>query len=136
MIDWWTEDLSVGLTKIDNQHKLWFAKAEELFLAGRNRKAKEYVGEMLDFMEYYTKKHFYDEERFMVQIGYPGYKNQKELHSKFVYQLEEIQKDFKESGGNVLIVLRANKMVVEWLRYHISHEDKKIGDFVRSQFDQ
>jgi hemerythrin len=54
----WTQNLSVGISMIDDQHKMWFEKAEALFDAGKNNKAKEYVGELLDFLESYTKKAF------------------------------------------------------------------------------
>ncbi len=45
----WTPNLSVGISMIDDQHKMWFEKAEALFEAGKNNRAKEYVGELLDF---------------------------------------------------------------------------------------
>ena len=54
----WTPSLSVGVTMIDNQHKIWFEKAEKLFEAGKNNMAKEYIGELLDFLDSYTKEHF------------------------------------------------------------------------------
>ncbi len=54
----WTPNLSVGISMIDDQHKMWFEKAEKLFEAGKNNRAKEYVGELLDFLDDYTKKAF------------------------------------------------------------------------------
>ena len=62
---------------IDEQHKQWFDKAEALFDAGRKGQAKEYIGELLQFLDDYTKKHFADEERYMLKINYPGYDEQK-----------------------------------------------------------
>ena len=32
----WTTNLSVGVEKIDEQHKIWFDKANSLFQAGKN----------------------------------------------------------------------------------------------------
>ena len=58
----WTEDLSVGVDVIDQQHKIWFEKANQLFDAGKNGKAKEFIAQMLDFLDEYTKMHFRDEE--------------------------------------------------------------------------
>lgn len=46
----WTPDLSVGVKHIDDQHKIWFQKANELFEAGRQQRAKEYVNTMIDFL--------------------------------------------------------------------------------------
>lgn len=73
----WTPSLSVGVSMIDEQHKTWFDKAEKLFEAGKKNQAKEYVGELLNFLDEYTRKHFADEEKYMLSIRYPAYDEQK-----------------------------------------------------------
>lgn len=128
----WTQNLSVGITMIDDQHKMWFEKAEALFDAGKNNKAKEYVGELLDFLDDYTKKHFADEEVYMQKINYPGYAEQKQAHTAFIAQLTKLRNDYKTSGGNLLVILNANQMVLEWLTKHISNMDKKIGEYAKT----
>lgn len=129
----WTESLSVGVDLIDEQHKTWFEKADMLFEAGKNHKAKEYIGDMLNFLDDYTKKHFRDEEQYMLSIKYPEYDVQKKLHTEFIAQLNQLKKEYEESGGNILVILNANQMVLNWLTNHISYQDKKIGMFVRSK---
>ncbi len=129
----WTPDLSVGVEVIDEQHKTWFDKADQLFEAGKKGQAKEFVGQMLDFLDDYTKKHFSDEEKYMLSINYPEYDRQKSLHTAFIGELAKLKSEFKESGGNIIVILNANQMVVDWLVKHISNEDKKIGAFVRSR---
>ncbi len=128
----WTDDLSVGVNLVDEQHKIWFEKAGQLFEAGKNGQAKEFVGQMLDFLDDYTKKHFKDEEKYMLSIKYPEYDRQKSLHTAFIGELDKLKKEFRESGGNIVVVLNANQMVIDWLVKHISNEDKKIGVYVRS----
>lgn len=128
----WTDDLSVGVAEVDKQHKIWFEKADELFEAGKKGQAKEYIGQMLDFLDDYTRKHFRDEEKYMLSIKYPEYEKQKALHNAFIEQLDNLQKEFKESGGNILVVLNANQMVVDWLVKHIANEDKKIGQYTKN----
>ena len=128
----WTQNLSVGISMIDDQHKMWFEKAEALFDAGKNNKAKEYVGELLDFLDDYTKKHFADEEVYMQKINYPGYAEQKQAHTASIAQLTKLRNDYKTSGGNLLVILNANQMVLEWLTKHISNMDKKIGEYAKT----
>lgn len=125
----WTQNLFVGVQEIDDQHKMWFKKAEELFEAGKNHQAKEYIGGLLNFLDSYTKKHFSDEEKYMVKIGYPGYAEQKKAHAAFIEQLAKLKTDYETSGGDLMVILNANKMVVTWLTQHISNMDKKIGEF-------
>ena len=68
----WTPNLAVGVALIDDEHKELFSRAEALFEAGRNRKSAEYIGEMLTFLDEYTKQHFADEENYMLSIRLPG----------------------------------------------------------------
>ncbi|MBP1758455.1 MAG: hemerythrin-like metal-binding protein, partial [Firmicutes bacterium] len=119
----WTPNLTVGVTEIDEQHKTWFDKAEKLFEAGQKRQAAEYIGELLNFLEDYTKKHFSDEEKYMLSIGYPEYAAQKQAHTAFIAQLEKIKKDFQASGGNFAVIMSANKLIIDWLTQHISNMD-------------
>lgn len=127
----WTPDLSVGVEQIDNQHKMWFEKAEKLFQAGKEHRTKEYLGELLGFLDDYTKQHFSDEERYMLSIQYPELEVQKKAHALFIEQLAKLRSDYETSGGNILVILNANQMVVEWLTKHISNMDKKIGQFAK-----
>ena len=116
---------------IDEQHKTWFEKADQLFEAGKNHQAKEYVGGLLTFLEDYTQKHFADEERYMLSIKYPGYNEQKAAHTEFIRQLAKLRSDFTASGGNLLVILNANQLVLQWLTQHISNLDRKIGQFAK-----
>ena len=128
----WTPNLTVGVNSIDDQHKTLFDKANQLFEAGKNNKTKEFISEMLDFLDAYTKQHFNSEEVYMRSISYPGYDDQKKLHTDFIAALAKLKKDYQESGGNILVILNANQMVVDWLLKHISVEDKKIGIYANS----
>ncbi|NLN66021.1 MAG: hemerythrin family protein [Clostridiaceae bacterium] len=128
----WTPNLSVGVEMIDEQHKVWFQKADQLFEAGRSGRAKEYIFQMFEFLDEYTKSHFVDEERYMASIGYPEIEAQKRMHKSFIDDLAKLRKDYLESGGNILLLVNANKMVVNWLTKHISTMDKKIGEYAKT----
>jgi hemerythrin len=109
----WSPSLSVGIELLDNQHKEWIERAEELFDAGKKNQAREYIGEMLDFLEAYTKKHFRDEEKYMREIRYPEYEEQRKAHAAFVERLAKLKADYKESGGNISVIVKANRIVVD-----------------------
>jgi hemerythrin len=128
----WTPKLSVGVKHIDDQHKIWFEKANGLFEAGKERRAKDYINTMLDFLDEYTKQHFKDEEAYMEKIRYPEIDAQKRAHANFIKDLAKLKNDYNESGGNILVILNANKMVIDWLSNHIKTMDKKIGDYVKT----
>jgi len=128
----WTEDLSVGVDLIDEQHKLWFEKANQLYKAGQEGRAKEFIIEMFDFLDDYTKQHFKDEEKYMEKIKYPQIDAQRKAHASFIEDLAKLKKDYNESGGNILLIINANKMILNWLTQHIRNMDKKIGEYART----
>lgn len=128
----WTANLSVGVDFIDDQHKIWFQKADQLFVAGQKGQAKEFILQMFDFLDEYTKVHFRDEEKYMASIQYPGFDDQKRLHAGFIEELSKLRKEFVESGGNILLIINANKMIINWLTKHISTADRKIGEYVKT----
>ncbi|MDD3782237.1 MAG: bacteriohemerythrin [Limnochordia bacterium] len=129
----WHPSLSVGIELIDEQHKEWFNRAERLFDAGKKGQAKEYIGELLEFLDSYTKKHFADEERYMRQLNYPGLEEQKKAHAAFIAQLAKLREDYDASGGSISVIINANRIVIDWLTKHISNMDRQIGEFVRSK---
>lgn len=128
----WTSRLSVGVDLIDEQHKIWFEKANELFEAGRQRRAKEYIISMFDFLDDYTKQHFRDEEAYMEKIRYPEIDAQKKAHASFIENLAKLKQDYNESGGNIMLIVNANKMIINWLTKHISNMDVKIGEYAKT----
>jgi hemerythrin len=68
----------------------------------------------------------------MQKIHYPGYAEQKQAHTAFIARLTKLRNDYKTSGGNLLVILNANQMVLEWLTKHISNMDKKIGEYAKT----
>lgn len=117
---------------IDEQHKELFAQADKLFEAGKNHQAKEHIGELLNFLDGYTRKHFSEEEQYMLRIHYPEYEQQKKAHAIFIGKLEKLKQDYAQTGGNILVILNANQLILDWLTVHISKMDKKIGEFAKS----
>ena len=73
----------------------------------------------MGFLDQYTKKHFADEERYMLSINYPGYDEQKKAHTAFIGQ-QKLRSDYQASGGSLTVIIQANKMVIDWLTKHIS----------------
>lgn len=129
----WTQNLAVGVELIDQQHKKWFEKADQLFEAGKQGKSKDYIVKMFDFLDEYTKTHFKDEEKYMLSIKYPEYNVQKQLHTGFISKLADLRKEYEASGANISVIINANQMILDWLVKHISMQDKKIGEFAKKQ---
>lgn len=127
----WNKNYEVGVDLIDSQHKKWFEKADQLFEAGKSGKSKEYIIQMFDFLDDYTKTHFKDEEKYMTSINYPELASQKQMHEVFIKKLAELRKDYETAGANLTVILGANQFILDWLTKHISNADKKIGEYTK-----
>lgn len=125
----WTKNLEVGVDLIDSQHKQWFEKADQLFEAGKSGKSKEYIIQMFDFLDEYTKTHFRDEEKYMQSINYPEISQQKQMHADFIKKLSELRIQYETAGANITTIISANQFILDWLTKHISNADKKIGEY-------
>ena len=128
----WTKNLEVGVELIDSQHKKWFEKADQLFQAGKSGKSKEYIIQMFDFLDEYTKTHFKDEEEYMTSINYPELSLQKQMHEGFIKKLADLRKDYESAGPNINVIISANQFILDWLTSHISKADKKIGQYAKN----
>lgn len=128
----WTKNLEVGVDLIDQQHKKWFEKADQLFEAGKSGKSKEYIVKMFDFLDEYTRTHFKDEERYMQSINYPELSAQKQMHEGFIKKLKELRSEYEKDGVNLTVILNSNQFILDWLTKHISQADKKIGEFAKN----
>ncbi|MEA4988353.1 MAG: bacteriohemerythrin [Anaerovorax sp.] len=131
----WTQNLAVGVELIDQQHKTWFEKADQLFEAGKQGKTNEYIVKMFDFLDEYTKTHFRDEEKYMLSINYPEYNVQKQLHTAFITKLAELRKEYESSNTKISVIINSNQFILDWLVKHISMQDKKIGEFAKKLND-
>src|SRR5271166_1440668 len=87
----WTEDMSVGVKAIDNDHKKLIDMLNELndgILAGKTSLALESV---IEGLLRYTKFHFAREERLFAETGYPGgpaHKAEHDLATRRVMNLQ------------------------------------------------
>lgn len=69
----WKNEYSVGIAKIDGQHKALVGFLNELFEAMRAGKGKDALDAVMKNLVEYTKTHFATEENFMKQYKYPDY---------------------------------------------------------------
>lgn len=129
----WTDDLSVGVDLIDNEHKALINAINELFDACSKGLGRKKISDTLNFLQNYVKTHFSDEENLQKECGYPDRPNHMKIHAAFVNDVSKYSKRLETEGANIALVAEFNGFVTNWLIYHISREDKKIGQFIKSQ---
>jgi hemerythrin len=127
----WTTDLAVGNELVDQQHQELFSRFHELLEACKERKGKEKVVALLDFLSAYVVEHFQAEEQLMQQHHYPEYESHRQQHQHFIGKLATLRQDLEQEGATVSLVIATNQAVLQWLIEHIKRVDSKLGAFLR-----
>jgi len=128
----WTEDLAVGVDKIDDQHKELFRRVQGLLDACKAGRGKDAVVDTIHFLESYVIEHFSAEENLQREVAYPEYLNHKAVHDKFLEDVAALRKSLDEEGPGLSTIATTNTMVVDWLINHIKRMDKKLGEYIKA----
>jgi methyl-accepting chemotaxis protein len=129
----WTNDLAVGVDKIDSQHQELFARINKLLDACNQGKGRETVDEIIKFLEDYVVTHFTLEEEFMAKYNYPGHTVHNEQHHQFVNSFARLKEKIDREGVGSHISIYTNQIVVDWLQDHITKTDKALGKFLKQK---
>ncbi|KUO68096.1 MAG: hemerythrin [Clostridia bacterium BRH_c25] len=129
----WKEDLRIGVDQIDNQHKELIGRIDGLFDACNKGKGKEEVLKVIDYLGEYVVTHFSDEEGLQKKYGYPQYNNHKMLHTQFIKDFGVLKDSLKMDGVTPSLVIKMNKLLIDWLLNHIKKMDKELGAFIKDK---
>ncbi|MBF0606128.1 MAG: bacteriohemerythrin [Candidatus Magnetobacterium sp. LHC-1] len=131
----WTNDLSVGVDSIDNQHKELIAIINNLLNAINRGDSKDEIQKVVTFLKQYVETHFTMEETLMKRIKYPKdkYLEHEKQHTDFWETYNELIGEFKKSPGSLFMVTKIKNVLVGWFTNHVNKTDKAIGVFIRKQ---
>lgn len=128
----WNDSLSVGVEAIDTQHKALIKAVNDLFDACSKGQGRKKISETMEFLQSYVVTHFGDEEKLQLSCQYPDYTRHKGLHKEFVDEFLKYKQKLEAEGPSISLVAQFNTFVSRWLINHISREDKKIGEHIKS----
>ncbi len=117
----WSNEFSVGIEEIDDQHKMLFELVNRLFQAAVKREDQQLTVEVLKSLVDYTKTHFSLEERLLEASGYHGLPGHREDHQRFIDQVNAIAQKFHVEDRSVTFELI--NFLKNWLQNHIRHSD-------------
>jgi hemerythrin-like metal-binding protein len=124
----WSENLSVKIGSIDNQHKKLVEHINAFYDSVAQGSSKEKTLELIKAMKNYTVSHFTSEENIMKQYNYPAFSAHKVEHDKFVAKVLDFEDRFK--SGKLLLSIEITNFIKDWLTSHIMGTDKKYSDFL------
>ncbi len=124
----WSDELSVGIEEIDEQHKVLVNLINRMHNAIAEKHGSEVVSGILAELVDYTKIHFAVEESLLRILGYPGYEEHKDIHDELLEHVLDLQK--KVASGNTNISFELMHFLKSWLSKHILEEDMQYAGFM------
>jgi hemerythrin len=127
----WSDDLSMGIDTIDNQHR-WLVDATNRLHTEviKPEPDRAVLGEILEGLVDYTMNHFVLEEELFQRFGYPEDVAHKAEHDAFTAQAMNLLLQFEDGASVGPAVLDFLK---EWLLHHIMKVDKAYAPFLREK---
>lgn len=125
----WSEELEVGISIIDEQHRWLVDQTNALHDALRDRGGVEVIGEILEGLMDYTMNHFIVEEELFARLGYPESEAHKAYHNRFCEQVMSLLVRH-EAGEQVGV--DALELLKNWLTHHILKVDKAYVEHFRA----
>jgi hemerythrin-like metal-binding protein len=122
----WRESLCIGVKHIDEQHKMLFAKTEELIKEIRKIGTvdKEKCISAILFLKDYSISHFQDEEKYWEAIQRAHLDAHKKLHENFLQTVLAHEQKMLKSDFAMKEVSEFVGMLAAWLLYHVAEEDQ------------
>lgn len=131
----WSQDLKLGIKKIDQQHRSFFEQRDKfvrsctelLAKEGDSAATRDEIEELFYFLTDYFKTHFEDEEQLLQEKNYPYYEQHQQRHKKFIEEVQQIKYEFLQNDEiSVELVHQLKDKITDWFVNHIAKEDKKI----------
>lgn len=127
----WNDNYSVGINQLDEQHKHIVSMLNDLHVAMRERKGKEFVEKVLVELVNYSEEHFNSEEKLFDEYDFPGSEAHKAEHDKFIDDVLAFKKDF--DAGKLFLSIKVMDFLKDWLLKHILATDKEYTEFFNKQ---
>ncbi|MGB9604440.1 MAG: bacteriohemerythrin [Bryobacteraceae bacterium] len=119
----WKAEYSVGVARIDAQHRKLFDYVNELEQAMRKGQGRQVLDKVLGNLTAYTREHFATEEELMLKTGYPELGPHKAAHDGFVRRIEEFR--CQHQAGEVGVTVELVSSLGDWVRNHVLGMDRK-----------
>jgi hemerythrin len=124
----WTDDLSVNIQEIDEQHKILVDLVNKLYKSIITRTEQNTIYDILNELVQYTTIHFAVEESLMRIFDYPSYEEHKNHHEALKKQVVDLQEKVWEVKEDS-ISMELLRFLRGWLTKHIMQEDKRYVSF-------
>lgn len=134
----WKDSYSVGIEKIDNQHKvliqminMFYDEIHKIHEGKSDITLKELRVSTIDEMKKYAIEHFQTEEDLFLEYGYPDYVAHKTKHDDFFKKVLDVEKRLE--NGSLILSTEITDFLKEWLVEHIEGCDQEYSEYLVSR---
>ena len=127
----WSNELSVGVKEMDDQHKKLIGMINRLIKEQKTLTDQKTIAELLTEMTDYAQVHFRAEEYLMAEYGYDQKAVQEKQHQAFIDKTISFY-SAADLGPNILSTALLDYLSI-WLVEHILKQDMKYKEFFRSK---
>lgn len=117
----WSDQYSVGVKALDDQHKVLVNTLNDLHAAIMKGQAANVTGDLLTALIKYTHDHFATEETLMTRTKFTGLPAHRTKHRDLTKQVEDFHAAYKR--GEITLNLNLLNFLRDWLMTHILKED-------------
>jgi len=128
----WSDSLNVGVPEIDEEHRQFVARVNELNQAIVECEGKATIERLLDLMLMEANHHFWHEQQLLAQWKYPQRAAHAAEHALLTARFDRVMKEFEQADVSFTWALKG-LYIKQLLIDHLLHEDMKYRDFLRKQ---
>ncbi len=134
VLTWNDEIYSVGIKKMDDQHKVLVGLINALH-GQKDAKDKAFIEKVFATLVQYTINHFGDEEKILKRMHFPDFDLHHKQHENFIKTVSDLKGQFDREDGQarVMALELLTKFLAEWLTHHILVEDKIYGKYLEGE---
>lgn len=118
----WSNDLTLGVPKMDTEHKELISLMNELWELDQKKAAKAALESAFGKLGACVVRHFADEEAHMKAVGHQGLANHCLIHKDLLQKFTGFGDEFKKGDGRVSP--KVFQFLKHWLVSHIRGVDK------------
>ena len=131
----WSDDFSVGVDELDNDHKKLVELINELHDAVEAGKGHNALGKILDGLIFYVSYHLSHEEGLFLRAQYPDIEAHKQEHALLTTRAKDVYEKFYAAPSETL-PQEVLELLKSWLYEHILGSDKKFGVFMQNSGEE
>jgi len=123
----WDDSYSIGIAKIDAQHRVLFALINKTYKQANQVGEGSELNDLAAGMLSYALMHFDTEEELMQSFGFPDTLRHTEMHAEYKRRAEELKQSAIAGQADASDIM---EFLSDWVTGHVCGSDKKLGRFL------